>query len=93
MGATARWLERYVRASCARPEKKVVFEGWRADDAGTLLSLVELLGPLARVSEEAGMARGMAEALLGACDRNGRLPAGRRREVGMLIEALESRLA
>lgn len=93
MGATARWLERYVRASCARPEARVVFEGWRADDAGTLRSLVELLGPLAMVSEEAGMAKGMAEALLGACGKDGRLPEGRRREVGMLIEALESRLA
>ena len=93
MAATARWLERFVRESCARPEPRVAFEAWRADDAATLRSVIDLLGSLAAVSEEAAVARTMAEHLLDATDRNGRLPKGRRHEVRMLIDAVETRLA
>lgn len=93
MAATARWLTRFVRESCARPEARVAFEGWSADDASTLRSIIDLLGSLAAVSEEAAMARTMARALLAATDRSGRLPEGRRREVQMLIAAVETRLA
>ncbi len=93
MAATARWLERFVRESCARPEPRVAFEAWRADDAATLRSIIDLLGSLAAVSEEAAVARTMAEHLLDATDRNGRLPKGRRHEVRVLIDAVETRLA
>lgn len=92
MEATARWLETFVRATCERPEKQVVFEAHRTDDAGTLDSLIDLLKPLADVSPEAEMARQAARALRGATDREGRLPPSRRGEAAMLIAALEERL-
>lgn len=93
MEATARWLERYVRQTCERPEDQVVFEKWAGDDAGTLRSLIDLLGPLAAVAPEAEMARSMAEGLLAAVGKNNRLPGARRGEVAMLVAALEERLA
>ncbi len=92
MAATARWLTRYVRASAARPEPRVIFEGFRGDDAGTLRSLLEILEPLATVSTEAEMASRMASELLSNCGKDGRLPGGRRREVAMLVDLLESKL-
>jgi hypothetical protein len=92
MAATARWLDRFVRETCARPEGPLAFEDGRRD-ALTLRSLLDVLGSLASVSTEAEQGRLYAEALLGACDREGRLPAGREGEVGMLVEALEARLS
>lgn len=93
MDATARWLERYVRRTCARPEDRVAFQGWAGDDAGTLQSLIDMLGPLAEVAPEAEMARSMALEMLGAVGPNRRLPGARRGEVAALISAIESRLA
>jgi hypothetical protein len=93
MEATARWLERYVRATCARPEGRVAFDRWAGDDAGTLESLIDVLGPLAEVTPEAGMAREMARSMLASVGKDRRLPAARRGEVAMLIATLESRLA
>jgi Peptidase family M28 len=92
MAATARWLERLVRETCARPEAPFAFSNARRD-APTLRSLIDLTGALAALSPEAEQARAYAETLLAACDREGRLPKGREGEVGMLVEALESRLA
>ena len=67
---------------------------WGADDnAAAVAILVEVAGALISVSPEAEMGRTMAESLLAACDRNGRLPERRRDEVRMLVGLLEARLA
>jgi hypothetical protein len=92
MAATARWLERFVRETCARPEAPFTFTD-RRRDAPTLRSLVDLTTALAAVSPEADQARAYAEGLLAICDRDGRLPDGREGEVGALVGMLESRLA
>jgi hypothetical protein len=93
MEATARWLEGFVRASCERPEEPIPFLDGVYDDASTLRSLIALTTSLATVSPEAEQGREYAVALLAACDREGRLPSGRRSEVQMLVGMLESRLA
>jgi hypothetical protein len=92
MAATARWLERFVRETCARPEGPFAFVDTRRD-ATTLRTLIDLTATLAAISPEAEQARAYAGALLALCDREGRLPPGREDEVGMLVGALESRLA
>ena len=92
MAATARWLERFVRETCARPEGAFAFSNGRRD-ALTLRSLIDLTGSLAAVSADAEQGRAYAEALLASCDGEGRLPKGREGEVGMLVEMLEARLA
>jgi hypothetical protein len=93
MAATARWLERFVRETCARDEAPILFQHWAYDDALSLRSLIDLTGALAAVSPEAEQGRAYAEALLADCDREGRLPKARRGEVQMLVQMLESRLA
>jgi hypothetical protein len=93
MEATARWLERFVRETCARPEPRIAFEKDGGGDAGTLRSIADLLEPLAAVSEEAAMARSMARELLGSVEKSGRLPAARRGEMFALIGAIEEKLA
>lgn len=93
MAATARWLERFVRETCARDEAEVKFQGSARDDAATLRSLISLTGALAAVSQEAEIGRSMAQALLAACDSNGRLPTDRQSEATMLVGMLEQRLA
>ncbi len=93
MEATARWLTRFVRETCARPEQPIGFLPEGRDDASTLRSLVDLLGPLAAASPEAEAGRQMASALLSACDGAGRLPEARRAEAQMLVGMLEARLA
>jgi hypothetical protein len=92
MAATARWLERFVRETCARPEGPFAFEDERRD-ALTLTSLIDLLSSLAPLSDEAQQGKAYAEALLTSCDGEGRLPEGRQAEVGMLVETLEARLS
>ncbi len=92
MAATARWLERFVRETCARPEGPIAFADARRDDL-TLRSLIEITASLAALSPEAEQGRAYAQALLASCDRAGRLPEGREQEVGMLVGLLESRLA
>jgi Peptidase family M28 len=92
MAATARWLERFVRETCARDEGPLLFSN-AASHAPTLRSLIEVTGALAQLSPEAAMGREYAEDLLAACDDRGRLPKARRGEVARLVEMLESRLA
>jgi hypothetical protein len=92
MAATARWLERFVRASCARPEAPVAFVE-RRDDVSTLDAFLDLSASLAEASPEARMGHAMASALRRACRRDGTLPQARRAELAMLIAALESGLA
>lgn len=93
MAATARWIERFVRATCARDRAATKFQGSAADDASTLRSLIEITGALEALSPEAAQGKMYAEALLAACSREGRLPDGRRGEAQMLVGMLESRLA
>jgi Zn-dependent M28 family amino/carboxypeptidase len=93
MARTARWLERFVRETCARDEARVAFQSWARDDASTLRSIVALTEALRAVSPEAEMGREMAEGLLQACGKDGRLPGGRQGEVAMLVGMLEQRLA
>ncbi len=93
MAATARWLERFVRETCARDEAELKFQGSARDDASTLRSLIALTGALAAVSQEAGAGRAMAEALLAECDTSGRLPERLQSQARMLVGMLEQRLA
>jgi hypothetical protein len=92
MAATARWLERFVRETCARDEGPIPFLD-AGCEAPTLRSLIELTGALVDRSPEAAMGREYAEALLAACDERGRLPKARCAEVAQLVGMLESRLA
>jgi len=92
MAATARWLERVVRASCAR-DAAITFDD-RTHDASTLRSLIDLTAELEPYAgEQAAAARAYAQTLLGACDREGRLPGPRAAEVPRLVALLESSLA
>lgn len=93
MAATARWLERFVRESCARPEGRVEFLRGARDDASTLRSVAALTEALAPVSEAAELGRAEAQRLLSYCDREGRLPEPCRPEAAALVAALESALA
>ncbi len=93
LAARARWLERLVRAACARPEERVRFLQDGRDDASTLRSLVGLVAPLAVVSPQAAMGRDMAEGLLRRCDAKGHLPEALRPQLSQLVHALEAGLA
>jgi len=92
MAATARWLERFVRASAARDEAPFVFSRVR-DDVSTLDSFIELTAPLAELSPEAAMGHALARDLRGRCRSNGSLDMGDRPQLEMLVAALESGLA
>jgi hypothetical protein len=93
MAATARWLERFVRASCEEECGPRAFQEHAADDASTLRSLVAITSALAPASAEAEQGRAYAESLLAACGSDGRLPEGRRSEAQALVSMLEQRLA
>ncbi len=92
MAATARWLEAFVRASCARDPQPVIFEN-RRHDASTLVGLRAILEALAPASPEAEMGLAMANDLFGALGPNGALPESRRAELAMLVASLEAGLA
>lgn len=91
MAATARWLERFVRASCARDES-IQFRESR-DDVATLRTVSAMCDALAQVNPQAEGGSRLARSLLAACDRGGRLPDGRFREVVALVELLEEGLS
>jgi hypothetical protein len=91
--ATARWLERLVRSTCARPPGRIRFLEDVRDDASTLHSLIDLTEKLEALSSMAGMARQSAEQLLTRCDRSGRLPETERNRLQMLVSRIESGLA
>ncbi len=93
MAATARWLERFVRETCARPGARIAFHPGRRDDAATLRSLASVTRLLEAFSPAAAAGRMQAEALLRECDAEGRLPLSRRHEAQMLVGMLESGLA
>ena len=91
MAATAGWLELFVRASCARDES-IQFRDSR-DDAATLHTVSAICDALAPVNPHAEGGGRLARSLLAACDRDGRVPDARFREVAALIELLEDGLS
>jgi hypothetical protein len=93
MASTARWLERFVRETCARPEGRVGFLEGARDDASTLRSVAALSEALMAVSDVAELGRAEALRLLDLCDPEGRLPEPCRPEASALIAELESALA
>lgn len=92
MEATARWLERFVRETCARPEPRLAWQEAR-DDASSLRTLIDIGRSLADVLPAAVEGLALASALLAACDRNGRLPDARRPQLQTLARMLEEGLA
>ncbi len=93
MAATARWLEAFVRDSCARPEAAIRGLPDACDDAATLRSIIDVTSQLARSSDEAATGTQMAQALLGFCDERGAIAPERKDEVRALVGMLEARLA
>ena len=89
MAALARWVERWARETCARPEPRILFSNTR-DDASTVRSLIALTRSLEAMAPEAAVGRQMAEVLLEKCDARGRLPAGEREHLAALVRLLES---
>jgi Zn-dependent M28 family amino/carboxypeptidase len=90
IAATARWLTDFVRATRMREPTRFI-DGRL--DRGTLDEVGEIVGSLAGLTPEAAVALAHIEQLQTACDRAGNLPAGRRHELGALVEMLEARLA
>lgn len=93
MEATARWLERFVRETCARPEPRIAWSPGARDDASSLRALIEIGRSLADVLPPAIEGVAVASALLEACDRNGKLPESKRPQLAMLARMLEQGLA
>jgi len=90
MAATAKWLERLVRETCARPEGAIEFVEVH-DDASTLASLRSLLTSLGGAEAALGLqAIGGLEQQL---DSSGRLPAALHGRTQALVELLETTLA
>lgn len=93
MLATARWIERFVRATCQRPAGRIPFVADARADAATLHSFIALTTPLSTIAPLARAAQGRAKQLLSQCDAQGRLPASLRSAASDLILGLESALA
>ena len=91
MAALARWLQRWTRETCARPEPRIQFHNHR-DDAASVRTLIAVTRALEPVAPQAAASRRMAEALLDRCDRRGRLSTADRQEVAALVQLLESGL-
>jgi Zn-dependent M28 family amino/carboxypeptidase len=93
MEATARWLERFVRETCARPEAKIAWAPGVRDDASTLRTLIEIGRSLMDVLPQAAEGLAFASGLLAACGKDGKLPEARRADLRMLAQVLEQGLA
>jgi Zn-dependent M28 family amino/carboxypeptidase len=91
MGATARWLERFVRDTCARDEGAFRFQDARSD-VSTLDSLIDVLGSLAALSPQADEGLQMARALRAKCRADASLPEDMRDQVEMLVLGIERAL-
>ena len=94
MLATAGWLERLVRDTCARPETQIRFLPETRDDASTLRTLKELLGAARTHPAAAGLAAHAPaiDQLPASFDKKGNLPAGLRARSSVLLGALEAAL-
>lgn len=93
MAATARWIDRFVRAICAQPSARIPFQAAARADATTLTSFIELAKPLAQLAPLARVAMGRAQQLLSQCDAQGRLPSSLRGAPAELVLGLESALS
>ena len=91
MAATARWLERFVRETCERPEPRIEWTGAR-DDASTARTLADIARALESVSPDAAAARAKAEAVLARCGPDGRLAERHRGELARLTMLMEQGL-
>lgn len=91
--AVSRWLERFVRDQCARPEGRVRFLRDGRDDRSTLETMLSLLRPLAAVTPLAAQGIRQAEALLKRCDAKGRLGEAERIAAQGLVGAVEQALS
>jgi hypothetical protein len=91
IGATARWLERFVRLT--RTREPIHMDPASASDACTLDELGELVGHLAPFAPEAAFAEKHVARLQAAFRRDGALSADLRQEMTLLVAGLESRLA
>ncbi|MDQ3033146.1 MAG: M28 family peptidase [Myxococcota bacterium] len=92
MGATARWLERFVRDQCARGAEPFVFRN-RRDDLTTLESIRALLLALAPASEIAAAGLGIADGLRARVLADRTLPDALRPDLAQLVAGIESGLA
>jgi hypothetical protein len=92
MAATARWLERLVRAACARPSRPVRFQQVH-DDASTLSSLRGILEPLAGLHPTVSTALAAIGELEQKLDDRGCLPAAEQQQAQELVMTIESVLA
>ncbi len=90
--ATARWVERFTRETCERPEPRIEFLRDSRDDASTLRALIDITSSLARVMPAAAQGAAYAITLLDACDGNGRLPVSQRAQLQQLAQMLEQGL-
>jgi hypothetical protein len=93
MKALSRWLEHFVRSSCAREEGRVQSTSHRRDDRSTLESFADLVSPLAPFSPVAEQGLATARSLLTECARDGSLPAALAERPSDLVLALEQALA
>ncbi len=98
MAATARWLEAFVRDTCARDEGAFVFRDARSD-VSTLDSLIALLEEVAGVSPDgdgdgdAGAGLALARSLRARCGADGALPEDARFELEVLVLGVERALS
>ena len=92
MAALARWLQRWTRETCARPEPRIEFKNER-DDASSVRTLIAMTRALEPVVPQAMVGRQLAEALLARCDAHGRLATADRQQVAGLVQMLEGGLA
>jgi len=91
MAALSRWLQRWTRETCARPEPRIQFDN-RRDDASSVRTVIALAGALEPFAPQAAVGRQMAEDILSRCDAHGRLATADRREVSGLVQLLEAGL-
>jgi hypothetical protein len=92
MAATARWLERLVRAACARPSGSVRFQQVH-DDASTLSTLRAILDALVGMHPMVSTALAAIAELDRKLDGSGRLPAAEQQQAQSLVMMIESILA
>jgi hypothetical protein len=94
MLATAGWLERLVRDTCARPEPALRFLPEVRDDASTLRTLKELLvaGRAHPAAASLGAYAPVLDQLLASCDKKGQLSGELRTRSLLLLGALEAAL-
>ena len=92
MAATARWLERMVRESCAGPSGPVRFTETH-DDASTLASLRAVLEPLVKLSPAAELGLTAIRQLEPRLDARGALGPTEHAQLQRLVEQIEAALA